>query len=91
MTKNFPYLILILLVVLTIFFIRSSGVESSPQAKDELKIVDSTYLIGESPNKNSTNVQLYSYKYSLYNAGDEQVNIDSVEPLFKKDFLVRLQ
>jgi hypothetical protein len=90
MTKNFTYLILIVLIVLTVLFIRPAEIEHSSQAEDELKIVDSVHLIGATPNVNGTDIQLYSYNYTLYNGGDEKVYIDAFEPLFKTDFLARV-
>ncbi|RPJ76800.1 MAG: hypothetical protein EHM20_06995 [Alphaproteobacteria bacterium] len=90
MTKNFTYLILTSLVALVILFSGCTEINNSSQAEEGLNIVESSQAIGAVDGVNDTSIQVCSYDFTLYNGENEKVYIDSVEPLFSKDFLARV-
>jgi len=90
MTKNFTYEILISLIALIILFSGCTEINDSSQAEDGLKIVESTQTIGAAADVNNTSIQVYSYNFILYNGENEEVYIDSVEPLFTKNFSAKV-
>jgi hypothetical protein len=55
-----------------------------------LKIVEATITSGSVESVNSTNIQTYNYDFALYNGGNEEIFLDSVEPCFTKEFLARV-
>jgi hypothetical protein len=54
-----------------------------------LKIVEATITSGSVESVNGTKIQTYNYDFALYNGGTEEICLDSVEPLFTKEFLAR--
>jgi hypothetical protein len=89
-TKNLTCGFLLLLLVLTILFIGFKENYDSSQGEDELNIVEATLTSGSVESVNNTSIQTYNYDFVLYNAGNEEVYLASVEPLFTKDFLARV-
>lgn len=88
--KNLIRNILIFLLVLAILFIGLKENSNSSQAEDGLKIVAATEVIGSIDSANGTSIQAYTYDFVLYNGGNEEIHLDSVEPIFTKDFLARV-
>lgn len=89
-TKNLTCGVLILLLVLTIPFIAIKENNDSAQADTGLKIVEAEDALGSVEGVNNTSIQAYTYDFALYNGGKEKVYLDSVEPLFTKDFSARI-
>lgn len=91
MDKNITHWILIFLLVLTILlFIGFKENYDSFQTEDGLKIVEATITSSSAESVNGTNIQTYNYDFALYNGGTEEIFLDSVEPLFTKEFLARV-
>ncbi len=90
MNKNLICGILIFLLTLTILFIGFKENYDSSQTEDGLKIVEATLVLGSVEGVNNTSIQTYNYDFALYNEGSEEVYLDSIEPLFSKDFLARV-
>jgi hypothetical protein len=89
-TKNLTCEILILLLVLTILFIAINEKNDSSQAVNELKIVEAEEALGSVEGVNNTSIQAYTYDFLLYNSGNEDIYLNSVVPLFTKDFSARI-
>lgn len=53
--------------------------------EDVLSIPGSTHTMG-SADGNSSDLQLYSYNYTLYNSGRQGIYVRYVEPVFNKEF-----
>jgi hypothetical protein len=89
-TKNLTLGFLIILLVLTILFIGFKENYDYSHTEDGLKIVEATLTLGSVDNVNDTSIQAYNYDFALYNGGNEEIYVDSIEPLFTKDFLERV-
>ena len=81
---------LIFLLALIILFIGFTEKNDSSQAENGLEIIEATQAIGSVDGVNDTRVLVYNYDFLIYNRGNEEVNLDSVEPLFQKDFSSRV-
>ena len=57
----------------------------SPVQETVLSISDSTHSIGSAVD-NSTDVQLYSYNFTLYNHGNQEIYVEYAEPVFSEEF-----
>lgn len=90
MTKQFTYGILISLIALIIFFSGCAEINDSSQVKNGLKIVECVYAFGGVEGFNNTSIQAYSYTFTIYNEENEEVYIDSIEPLFTKNISERV-
>lgn len=88
--KNLIRNILIFLLVLAILFIGLKENSDSSQAEDGLKIVAATVVLGSIDSANNTGIQSFNYDFVLYNEGNEEIHLDSVEPIFTKDLLARV-
>lgn len=88
--KNLIRNILIFLLVLAILFIGLKENSNSSQAEDGLKIVAATVVLGSIDSANNTGIQSFNYDFVLYNEGNEEIHLDSVEPIFTKDLLARV-
>ena len=89
--KNLMRNILIFLLVLDIiFFVELKENSNSSQAEDGLKIVSTTEALGPTDSANDTNIQAFNYDFVLYNEENEEIHLDSVEPIFTKDLLTRV-
>jgi hypothetical protein len=62
---------------------------AEPVMLKELRITESSSAIGMS-NESSSDQQLYSYSFLLYNGRDQSVHIDTVEPVFGADISRRV-
>jgi hypothetical protein len=63
---------------------------NSSQAEDGLKIVSATVVLGSIDSANNTSIQAFNYDFVLYNEKNEEIHLDSVEPVFTKDILARV-
>lgn len=97
MTRDLTCLALIFLLFLIIFFGAIKEYNDSPQTEGGLEIVESEGASGpvDSVNNSSdgvdnTSIEAYSYNFALYNGGNEEIYLDSVEPIFRKDLAVRI-
>lgn len=88
--KNLICNILIFLLVLAILFIGLKENSNSSQAEDGLKIVAATEVLGSIDSANNTSIQSFTYDFVLYNEENEEIHLDSVEPIFTKDILARV-
>lgn|GEM_PF-3037665 len=88
--KNLTYWILIFLLVLIVLFIGFKENYDSSQVEDGLKVVEAMLTSGSVESVNNTSIQTYNYDFALYNSGNEEICLDSVEPLFTKEFLARI-
>lgn len=89
--KNLMRNILIFLLVLDIIlFVELKEKSNSSQAEDRLKIVSSTVVLGPIDSTNNTSIQAFNYDFVLYNEENEEIHLDSVEPIFTKDLLTRV-
>lgn len=88
--KNLICNILIFLLVLAILFIGLKENSNSSQAEDGLKIVAATEVLGSIDSANNTSIQSFTYDFVLYNKENEEIHLDSVEPIFTKDILARV-
>ncbi|WP_048106779.1 hypothetical protein [Methanosarcina barkeri] len=89
--KNLMRNILIFLLVLDIIlFVELKENSNSSQAEDRLKIVSSTVVLGPIDSTNNTSIQAFNYDFVLYSEENEEIHLDSVEPIFTKDLLTRV-
>lgn len=88
--KNLICGILIFLLVLAILFIGLRENSDFSRAEDGLKIVEATEVLGSIDSVNGTTIQTYTYDFVLYNGENEEIHLDSVEPLFTNNFLARV-
>jgi hypothetical protein len=89
--KNLIRNILIFLLVLDIIlFVELKENSNSSQAEDRLKIVSSTVVLGPIDSVNNTSIQAFNYDFVLYSEENEEIHLDSVEPIFTKDLLTRV-
>jgi hypothetical protein len=89
--KNLMRNILIFLLVLDIIlFVELKENSNSSQAEDGLKIVSTTEVLGPTDSANNTSIQSFNYDFVLYNEENEEIHLDSVEPIFTKDLLTRV-
>jgi hypothetical protein len=89
MTRDLTCLVLIFLLFLTIFFVAIKEYDESPQTEGGLEIVESEGASGPVDGVNNTSIEVYSYDFALYNGENEEIYLDSVEPIFGKDMAVR--
>lgn len=82
--------ILLFLLVLAILFNGFKENSNSSQAEDGLKIVAATVVLGSIDSANNTSIQSFNYDFVLYNEENEQIHLDSVEPIFTKDLSARV-
>ncbi|HWQ49099.1 MAG TPA: hypothetical protein VN414_09170, partial [Methanosarcina sp.] len=73
-----------------ILFIGLKENSNSSQAEDGLKIVAATEVLGSIDSANNTSIQSFTYDFVLYNKENEEIHLDSVEPIFTKDLLARV-
>jgi hypothetical protein len=90
MTKNSTCGILIFLLALTILFVAIKENNDSYQVEGGLEIVESEDALGPVDDVNNASIEAYTYDFALYNGGNEEVYLDSVEPLFRKDLSARI-
>jgi len=89
--KNLMRNILIFLLVLDIIlFVELKENSNSSQAEDRLKIVSSTVVLGPIDSVNNTSIQAFNYDFVLYSEENEEIHLNSVEPIFTKDLLTRV-
>lgn len=89
--KNLMRNILIFFLVLDIIlFVELKENSNSSQAEDRLKIVSTTEVLGPIDSENNTSIQAFNYDFVLYNEENEEIHLDSVEPIFTKDLLTRV-
>jgi hypothetical protein len=88
--KNLIRNILIFLLVLAILFVGIKENINFSQAEDGLKIVSATEVLGPIDSANNTSIQSFTYDFVLYNEKNEEIHLDSVEPIFTKDILARV-
>lgn len=89
--KNLMRNILIFLLVLDIIlFVELKENSNSSQAEDGLKIVSTTEVLGPIDSVNNTSIQAFNYDFVLYSEENEEIHLDSVEPIFTKDLLTRV-
>ena len=62
---------------------------AEPVMLQELRITESSAAIGMF-NEDSSDQQLYSYSFLLYNGRDQPVHIDTIEPVFGADISSRI-
>ncbi|MGB9928931.1 MAG: hypothetical protein ACPK85_11090 [Methanosarcina sp.] len=86
MNRNIAFILSILFVLLILLFSGCTETDNS-QKEDGLNIVDSTYAIGTAADSNKIDTQVFSYNFTLFNGEDKKTYIESIEPLFDKDFL----
>lgn len=89
MTRNLTCMVLIFLLLLTILYIAINEYNDSHQTEGGLEIVESEGASGPA-DVNNTSIEVYSYNVTLYNEGNEEIYLDSVEPIFRKDLAVRV-
>lgn len=90
MTKNLTCGILIFLLALTILLVAIKENNDSSRAEDGLEIVEAEEASGPVDGINNTSIEAYTYDFLLYNGGTEEVYLDSVEPLFRKELSARV-
>lgn len=88
MNRNNIFWILLIFVGFVMGYIGGMGL-NDPSQQDELKIVESTTSIG-AVDENDPRIQIYSYNFTLYNGRDEEIYLDSIEPLFNEGISNRL-
>lgn len=88
--KNLIRNILIFLLVLAILFVGIKENINFSRAEDGLKIVSATEVLGSIDSVNNTSIQSFTYDFVLYNEKNEEIHLDSVEPIFTKDILARV-
>lgn len=71
-------------------FVELKENSNSSQAEDGLKIVSTTEVLGSIDSTNNTSIQAFNYDFVLYNEENEEIHLDSVEPIFTKDLLTRV-
>jgi hypothetical protein len=90
MTRDLTCMALIFLSFLIIFFVAIKEYNDSPQIEGGLEIVESEGATGPVDDVNNTSIEVYSYDFALYNGGNEEIYLDSVEPIFGKDLEKRV-
>ncbi|AKB81437.1 hypothetical protein MSBR3_0859 [Methanosarcina barkeri 3] len=83
-------ILIFLLVLDIILFVELKENSNSSQAEDRLKIVSSTVVLGPIDSTNNTSIQAFNYDFVLYSEENEEIHLDSVEPIFTKDLLTRV-
>jgi len=90
MTRNLTCVVLIFLLFLTILFAAVNEHNNSPQTEDRLEIVESEGASRHVDDVNNTSIEVYSYDFALYNGGNKEIYLASVEPIFRKDLAERV-
>lgn len=97
MTRDLTCLFWIFLLFLIVFFVAIEEYNDSPQAEGGLEIVESegaSRIVDDVNNTyddvSNTSIEAYFYDFTLYNGGNEEIYLDSVEPIFRKDLAERI-
>jgi len=90
MTRNLNCGVLIFFLFLTIFLVAIKEDNDSSQSESGLEIVESEGALGSVDGVNNNSIEAYTYAFVLYSGGNEEIYLDSVEPIFEKDLAVSI-